>query len=244
MNNDVKANSITAESQSENFMDEISILDMIVLIMRNWWIIVLVGGILGIACYAYSKTTSVPTYRSTGQLYIDTQREQKTDDVNTNALVGARELMPTYIEILESRTFNSIISDAVDNKYSYEEIAKMTYLSQVEDTNIMSVNVVCVDERDSYEICNSIINLAADEILRVFEGGSVKIIDPPEEEPEVVVVNLYQRGIIGFIIGAALAILAIFLFNMFDTRIESSEEISTKYGLPILGEIPNLADLT
>lgn len=231
------------ESVFGHFANEISILDIIVLVMKNWWIVGLVGLVLAIASYAYSKSTAVPTYQSTGNLYIDTQREQIDDDVNATALLYARDLMPTYIEILKSRTFNTIISDAMNNKYTYQQIRSMTKLSQVEDTNIMEVSVVCVDESDSHQICDYIIRYAADEILRVFEGGSVKIIDSPEQYPKMIVVNLFKRGIIGFVIGAIMAMIAIVLFDMFDTRIVNSDELTTRYKLPVLGEISNLTDI-
>lgn len=229
---------------SEQIVSEISILDLIALMIRNWWIIVIVGAIFGIATYAYSKTTAIPTYRSTGSLYIDTQREQTTDELNAKAIFNARDLMPTYVEVLQSRTFASIVSDAVDNKYSYSEIKRMVTFTPTEDTNIVNVSIVCMDQQDSFTICESILNLAPDEILRVFESGSVKIIDHPTAVPETLMANSLKRGAVGFLVGAALAMFFIFLLNMFDTRIESSEELASRYNLPVLGEAPNLASLS
>lgn len=229
---------------SEQIVSEISILDLIALMIRNWWIIVMVGAIFGIATYAYSKTTAIPTYRSTGSLYIDTQREQTTDELNAKAIFNARDLMPTYVEVLQSRTFASIVSDAVDNKYSYAEIKRMVTFTPTEDTNIVNVSIVCMDQQDSFSICENILNLAPDEILRVFESGSVKIIDHPTAVPETLMANSLKRGAVGFLVGAALAMFFIFLLNMFDTRVESSEELASRYNLPVLGEAPNLATLS
>ena len=240
-------NNIINEQNTEaqdSLTAEISVLDIIALVIRNWWIVAMVGAIFGIAVYAYTKTTSVPTYRSSGNIYIDTQREQKTDDVNATALMNAQDLMPTYIEILKSRSFCSQISDSIDNKYSYKEIMDMLTLVQKENTNIMTISVTCIDEQDSYTLCSNIVDKASDEILRVFEGGSVKIIDRPEAEPTEIVANAYKRGAVGFVLGAAIAIFILFLFNMFDTRIETSDELTSKYNLPILGEAPNLGDVS
>lgn len=235
-----RRNTTESNSQATN---EISIINVLMLVIQHWWVIAMVGAIFAIAVYAYSKTTSVPTYRSTGNLYIDTQREQKNEDVNATALINTVNLMPSYVEVLSSRTFCSQISDDIDNKYSYSEIQKMLNLTQVVDTNIMEVTVTCADKSDSYAICNSFVEHASDEVLRIFEGGSVKIIDRPEQEPMTIAANSYKRGVIGFVIGVILAVFALFLLDMFDTRIEGSEELIEKYGLPILGEIPNLSDV-
>ena len=133
---------------SEQIESEISILDLIALMIRNWWIIALVGAVFGIATYAYSKTTAIPTYKSTGSLYIDTQREQTTDELNAKAIFNARDLMPTYVEVLQSRTFASLVSDSIDNKYSYSEIKRMVSFTPTEETNIVNVSTVCVDQQD------------------------------------------------------------------------------------------------
>ena len=37
-----------------------------------------------------------------------------------------------------------------------------------------------------------------------------------------------------------IAMVIIFLVNMFDTRVKSKDELVSKYNLPILGEIPSL----
>ena len=38
----------------------------------------------------------------------------------------------------------------------------------------------------------------------------------------------------------AVAMVIIFLVNMFDTRVKNKEELVKRYGYPILGEIPGL----
>lgn len=241
MNNEIDVN-VAENTEQTGF--EFSIIELVALAMRNWWILAIVGAVFAIAVYAYTKTTSVPTYTSSGSIYIDTQMEQRTGDVNTSALMGARDLMPTYIEILKSRTFCTQISDAIDNKYAYKEIQKMLKLSQTEGTNIMLIKVNSIDRQDAYTLCNAVIDAAPNEILRVFEGGSVKIIDRPEGSPSMQVSNAYKRGAVGFVLGAVVALVVLFIFNMFDTRIETTDELTNQYNLPILGEVPNLVNLS
>ncbi len=230
--------------ENEKFTNEISILDVVVLMMRNWWVIVLTGLVFAVVCYAYSKSVSVPTYVSTGSLYINTQQTQLTGDVNATALYDATTLMPTYIEILKSRSFNQEISEKMGGKYTYSQIDSMIKLSQVEDTNIMNIKVTCRDKEDSHQICEYAITAGMNKLKTVFKGGDVTPIDTPQEEPTVSMVNLFQRGIIGFLVGAVLATIVIVLFDIFDTRITNSDELTAKYKLPILGEIPNLTELS
>ena len=227
-------------SEAKQIETQISVIDIINMILTFWWLIVILAVLVGGGTYAYSKLTSVERYKSEATLYINTQTEQKTDDVNINAIVGAQDLMPTYIEILSSKPFLETISDDVDNKYDYSEIYSMVTYSDKIDTNILGVSVVALDAHDAFLIAESISHNAPNEIRRVFEGGSVKLINNAEESVAPLASGSLKKGIVGFIAGAALAALIIFLINLFDTRVKNSEELTNKYGLPILGEVPNL----
>lgn len=228
---------------SNNTESQFSVIDIINMMLARWWLIVILAIVAGSGTYIYTKIVTIPTYNSTGTLYINTQAEQKSDDVNTSAITGARTLMPTYIEILQSKPFLQTVSDDIMNRYSFSEIQKMTNYTAVDDTNLISISVDCIDSHDAYLICSSIANNAPAEITRVFEGGSVKLINSPEEAASPNSSPAIRNGLIGLIAGIALAMVIIFLINLFDTRVKSSEELTGKYKLPILGEIPNLHKL-
>lgn len=240
---EVKAALAGAAAESRQVESQISIIDIINMMLTFWWLIVVLAVLVGGGTFAYSKLTSVPQYSSSATVYINTQTEQKTDDVNVTAISNAQELMPTYIEILGSKPFLETISDDIGNKYSYGQIKSMVSYASTTDTNILKISVKSTDSHDAYLIAESISHNAPDEIRRVFEGGSVKLINNAEESTTPLPSNSLKKGLIGFVAGAALAALIIFLINIFDTRVKSSEELSSKYGLPILGEVPNLNEM-
>lgn len=219
---------------------EISIIDIINMMLTFWWFIAIMAVLVGGATYTYFKITSIPEYKSTSRLYINTEAQQTSTDVNTNAITGAANLLPTYIEVLQSKTFLDIVSDDLDNKYSSSDIGSMISLEALTDTNIILISVKDEDAHTAYLVCSSIVNNAPNEISRVFGGGSTKLIEYPEEADDSEPMHTARNAIIGFVGGAAIAMVIIFLVNMFDTRVKSKEELVSKYGLPILGEVPNL----
>ncbi len=228
------------ETSNSSEIKSISIVDMLKIAINNWWVIAIVGVICAIVFFVYSKATSVPVYMSEGNLYVDTRRDHINDNVDATAILDAQNLIPTYIEILESRTFNKQISEEMGDKYTFEEIADMVSFRQVSDTNILTVSVVGFDEDDAYMICKTVLDSASDAILRIFEGGLVRVIDYPENEPKMIVVSLLKRTIIGFLLGAIFAFAVLVLLNMFDTRVSSTKELTERYNYPVLGEIPSL----
>ena len=228
------------ENASSVIETQLSVVDIINMMLTFWWLIVILAVLVGGSTYAYSKITAVPEYNSVGTLYINTQTEQKSEDVNASALNNAKVLMPTYIEILKSKPFLELVCEDLDDKYTFKEMEEFIEIEAVEDTNLINISVDTTDAHDSYLICTSIVNNAFDEIIRVFEGGSVKLINSPEESLSALPTNSYQKGLIGAVIGAVVAMLIIFLINLFDTRVKSSEELKNKYNLPMLGEVSNL----
>lgn len=231
---------IIEPEQKKNTETEISIVDIINMMLTFWWFIVVLAVLVGGATYAYFKVTSIPEYKSTSRLYINTEATQTSTDVNTNAIIGATNLLPAYIEVLQSKTFLDTVSDDLDNDYSTSTIKGMITMEAVTDTNIIDLSVKNEDAHVAYLVCSSIVNNAPDEIARVFGGGSTKLIEYPEEADDAEEMHTTRNAVIGFIAGAAIAMVIIFLVNMFDTRIKNKDELVAKYGLPILGEVPSL----
>ena len=220
--------------------NEMSLMDILVIFLSKWWIVVSVGIIFAITGFIFTKATAVPSYESNGSLYIDTKKNQVGDNSDAMSILYAQDLMPTYIEILESRNFIADVIKSVDYKYDYKEIINMTDLFQENQTNILTIKTVSLDEKDSYIICENMVNYAKEELLRVFEEGNVKIIDLPDPIPKEVIPSASKRAIIMFMLGAIMALAVLVIYNMFDTRISSSDELTEKYNIPVLGEVPTL----
>ncbi len=230
----------TTESSAKKAMSDISVVDVINMMLTFWWFIVVLAVLVGGATYTYFKISAVPEYKSTAKIYINTEGQQSSTDVNTNAIIGATNLLPTYIDVLKSNAFLQQVSDDLDNNYTEKEILSMLTMKAVTDTNIISMEVINADAHVAYLIASSIVNNAPNEIARVFGGGSTKLTEYPSEALNAEPTHTARNAIIGGIIGAIVAMVIIFLVNLFDTRVKNKDELVEKYGLPILGEMPSL----
>lgn len=230
---------INKESESK-FGSDISVVDVINMMLTFWWFIVIFAIFVGGATYTYFKVSSIPEYKSTARIYVNTEGQQTSTDVNASAIAGAANLLPTYIDVLQSKQFLNKVSDDLDNRYSITDIKGMLSLEGVTDTNIISISVKNADAHVSYLVCSSIVNNAPTEISRVFGGGSTKLTEYPEEATSPEEMHTMRNAAIGLVIGAVVAMLIIFLVNLFDTRVKSKDELIAKYNLPIIGEIPSL----
>lgn len=223
--------------------NELSVIDLIDMLMRRWWIIFTSMILVGIMAFVFTEVFIQPTYRSEGSLYVNASSEQQLQKtINTSTITASQQLVNTYSEILKRRTFLESVAKDIDNKYTVNQIRQMLSISAVNETEIMQISVTATDPDDAYLIAHSVLMRAPDELIRVVEAGSVKLLDDAKKNNVAVAPNIRQNTLIGVLLGMAVGALIIFLLELIDTRITSPESITDNYKEPLLGEIPSLTD--
>ena len=177
------------------------------------------------------------TYTAKGVLYVSNKAESYDQDYTINAadIAVSRAVGQTSLEILQTRTFLEEVSKDIGGKYDWRDIYNMMYVVTINETELVQIQVTAYDSYDAYAICRGIVENAPEKLKQVYDGGNIVIVD-----------NVYRpflpngkgtakKTIIGFLLGAILGALYVFMRSFFDTRVRSSSEISKKYGVSILG---------
>ena len=222
--------------------EDIKLMDLVDMLMRRWWIMLVSMAIIAAAAFIFTEVFITPTYSSEGALYVNATPEQRDQTITQSTINASQSLVSTYAEILNRRTFLESVASDVSDKYSVKKLKSMITISSANDTEIMEITVLSDNPDDSYQIAHSILMRAPDELMRVVEAGSVKLLDDAKRNEVAVSPNLRQNTLIGALIGILLGALIIFLLEFVDTRIKYSEDIITKYDEPLLGEIPSLLE--
>lgn len=217
--------------------DQLSVTDIIDMLIKRWWIWVIAAVSLSIVTFIYSEVFVDPLYRTDGNLYVNAQRTQ-TSDISQQNQLASQTLVTTYKEILGSRSFLSQVAEDVDNLYTIENLKKMISMSSVNGTEILQITVTGKIPEDVYKICHSVLIHAPDELIRVVNAGSVKILDDGQIPTAPVSPNVKRNVLIAFMAGMILGAFVILVLELFDTRIKSRDDIVNKYEEPLLGEIP------
>lgn len=220
-----------------NQLNIVSIIDML---LRRWNIILLSAILVGVFSFVYSEVFIQPEYVSKATLYVNASQKNTNNEISSTSINSSRQLVMTYAQILQTRTFLGDVAKDVDGRYSDGQIRGMVSMSPLNETEIMSISVRGTNPEDVYKICDSITKRAEDELVRVVEAGSVKIIDEASDTKTPVSPNIRQNTFIGIFIGIFLGGLLVVVLELFDTRIKNGNEISQRYKEPLLGEIPSL----
>lgn len=219
--------------------EQFSISELINIFLRRWWILALSAIILCVSGFFYAQFIVTPLYRTDGTLYVNARRTQ-TSDVSTTNLLASQQLATTYKEILTRRTFLSQVAEDLDNKYSVGQLSGMISMTPLNETEIMEIKVTGEVPEDVYAICHSVLTHAPDELIRVVNAGSVKILDDGQIPKQPFSPNVKNYTLFAFALGLALGALIVFCIEFFDTRIKSRDDIVHRYQEPLLGEIPEL----
>lgn len=221
--------------------EQLSIISIIDMLLRRWTIVLLTTIFVGVFSFVYSEVFIDPVYSSSASLYVNSERQKANDDISQGTITSSRQLVMTYAEILNARTFLTTISDELDNKYTVNELRSMITMDSLNETEILSITVKGNDADDVYRITKNIVKYAPDELIRVVEAGSVKVLDDASETKTPISPNIRRNTFIGVFIGLILGAFIVIVLELFDTRIKSGDEISQRYKEPLLGEIPSLS---
>lgn len=219
--------------------EQLSVTEIINMLLRRWWIIALSAVILSVSAFFYAQFIIAPLYSADGTLYVNARRTQSSDVSQTN-LMASQQLATTYKEILTRRTFLAQVSADTNGEYSVAKLKRMISINSLNETEIMEIRIVGEVPEDVALICNSILTHASDELIRVVNAGSVKILDQGEVPEVPVSPNVKNYTLIALLVGLIIGVLIILCVEFLDTRVKSREDIINKYDEPLLGEIPEL----
>ena len=202
--------------------------------------VVIIFMIIG-AIYTFSFTT--PMYSSSTTLVLVMASTTSgtssiaIDDVNLNS-----ELVSTYSVIVTS---NDVLGEVISNlgiDENENQLKSNVSVSTVDDTEVIEITVKHENAVYAAKIANEIAEVFSEKIKKIYNMDNVYILDEAEVSSSPSNLN-YSRDIIVFaLIGLVVVMAYVFIINLLDDTIKSSDEIEKKYGLYVLVSIPDIDD--
>lgn len=223
---------------------ELNLIEIINMMLRRWWLIIMLTLTGAIVAFMYTDFFMVPMYKTDGSLYVNCETETIEIDETASAgkLNSNSRLAQTYVEILKRRSFLSGVAADMGNKYTYNRLRSMITITPINETELLEITVTGTNPEEIAEILANILTRAEEELIRVVNAGSVVIVDNPEVPDAPFSPNKTKNVLIGAVIGLVLSLAAILWLEIFDTKIKNPDQIKNAYEEPLLGEIPSLEE--
>jgi len=160
--------------------------------------------------------------------------------ISSGDLVTSRNLVKSYIVILNSReTLNDVI-DYADADRSYGELRGMITAEAVDETEIFQVVVTSTDPYEAEQLANAIAYILPKRIGTIIEGTSAKIVDSAVVPSGPSSPSFTKNTVIGFAFGLVLMAGIVALLEIFDITIRTEEDVLQTCKHPILASVPDM----
>ncbi len=228
-------------------------------LLGRWKLLVvflLIGVLLG---YVYTEHFTTLTYTS-NVLYlaqaVDSQDEMgestpsnsnpnETNRIsNTSKMNYVQHMMATYIELMSTNEFYQTISDDMNAQYgsgySAATIRGAMSIESIEDTAMFKVTITTDSSEMSYNIAKQL-ETSIPRYMKTKNDGLVKatVADKAIKAGAAESKGYPKKCAIGGVLGMLLAGAYVVLRTLFDVRVRSSDELTDKYNIPVLGSIPS-----
>ncbi len=206
---------------------------------RRIWAIILAIAVCGVGAYFYSATMITPTYRTSFTAYVNNRIEMESmGQTNYSDLSTSIGLAYLYEEIITSR---SVLMEAAQKcGISWGESASMVTTSVAENAAIIQVFVEATDPDVAVNLAQAITEVAPDQVARVVDGSSMRIVDPPLRPSSKYSPSNRRNAVCGALVGAVLSAIAVIVLDMLNNKVRIDDDLQSRYGLAIMGTIPDV----
>lgn len=220
--------------------EEITFKDILDIFIPKIWIIVLVSLLVASAFALYSLFVVEDTYTSYSILSI----RKKTEVPNLNDIAFADvQIDNVKYRIGNDDFLNKILLDVKGNYANYEWLTLSHIKSSISylplGNGILKLSVTTGNPQLSFVIAQAVENQIPEEFddllpgtFEVFPYTPSFFRDVPNSKGTV------KNALLGFVAGAAVSVIAVWLYSIFDVTVKTKKKIEDNFDFPVLGVIP------
>lgn len=222
---------------------EIDVLQLVKVLWKRKWIIVLAALVAGVVSFAYSSFVIKPQYTSTTRIYVVNRNQADKPGLSNQDLQAGAYLVKDYREIILSQdVLEKVVTDqklTIDAK----TLGKKVSVNVPTDTRIVSISVRDVNPEEASRIANALREVAAQKIILITRVSDVTTLDEARPATSPSSPNIRRNTMMSVIVVTGLVILVVLLVELLDDRVKRPEDIEEVMQLSLLGVVPNLEKL-
>lgn len=224
------------EQTKKNRGLEVNVGELILVLLRKWWIIALCGIVVASAFLIGTKLFVTPVYQSVTKIFVLSQQEGNY--LTTTDIQLSSYLTKDYAELIKSRTVAQEVIERLDLKMTPEGLISLVSVHTKADTRIVTINVRNTDPKLAQELANVIREVSAKQIVDVMGVEAVNMVDEANLPTAPSSPNTRSNVLMGATWGCLIAVVIILLFYLLDDTIKSEEDVERYLELNVLAAIP------
>ncbi len=233
-----------SRATERNDVMEIDIQRLLNAVGRKIWLIILSTVLATVIAFLGTFFLITPKYESSAMFYVNNNSLSVGDasfSITSSDITASKSLVDSYIVILQTRETLDAVIDYAGVDLTFNELTKMITAEAVNSTEIFQVIVTSTDPNEAEKVADAIAYILPKRISNIIEGTSAKIVDPAVTPVKPSSPSYPMNAVIGFILGLAVSVSAIVLYEIFDITIRAEEDIAYADKHPILAAVPDMA---
>ena len=222
---------------------EIDVFQLVKVIWKRKFLIVLTAIIAGLAAFAYSSFVIKPQYTSTTRIYVVNRNQADKPGLTNQDLQAGAYLVKDYREIILSQdVLEKVVADqklTMDAK----TLGRKVSVTVPADTRIVSISVRDGNPEEASRIANALREEAAQKIISVTRVSDVTTLEEARPATSPSSPNIRRNTMIATIAGVGFVTIIVLLVELLDDRVKRPEDIEEVMHISLLGVIPNLEKL-
>lgn len=217
---------------------EVNIGDMLAVLVKKWWIILISGIVVASAFRVGTQLLVEPEYQSVTKIYVLSQEDGNY--LTSTDLQLSSYLTKDYAELIKSRTVAMAVIDRLNLDISPESLMSKVAVQTKSDTRIVTIVVKDTNPERAQELANSICEVSAKQIVNVMGVQAVNVVDEANLPLGPSGPNLRNSTMIGGAWGCMIAILLILFVHLSDDTIKNIDDVEQYLNLSVLASIPTV----
>ena len=222
---------------------EIDVFQLVKVLWKRKFLIVLAALVAGLAAFAYSSFMIKPQYASTTRIYVVNRNQADKPGLTNQDLQAGAYLVKDYREIILSQdVLEKVVADqklTMDAK----TLGRKVSVTVPAETRIVSISVRDGNPEEASRIANALREVAAQKIISVTRVSDVTTLEEARPATSPSSPNIRRNTMMATIAGVGFVTIIVLLVELLDDRVKRPEDIEEVMHLSLLGVIPNLEKL-
>lgn len=209
-------------------------------LLRKLWLIVLCAVVLATVVFLYTDKVVTKEYTATVSIYVTNRSaDSQSGYISSSDLATSQRLVVTYINVLKSDyVLDQVAEQLSREKLDAAELRGMISAESPDETEVLYISVTNSDRKLAKEIANAIVDVAPGLIEAKVVGSTATKLDYAKSAAQSAP-NVANNTIIGGVLGALIAVIAVSLHVLLDVRVKDEEDLARICDAPVLGNIPD-----
>lgn len=227
----------TAAGTARNNQGQVMEIDLVTLFYRflekiHWILLTaLIGAVIaGIIVYKFIT----PIYQATSKIYI----VGSDTTISLSDLQIGSNLAADYREVFKNWHVHELVNKRLNLNYSYSKLSSMITATNPSGTHVLYVSAKSPDPQEAKMLADAYAQVAREFIATKMDMREPNIFEEAQIPNKPISPQKTRDIVIGFLIGALVAMAAVTIRFFSDDRILSGEDISKVGSLTTLGMIP------